>query len=165
MRQEGKTGDPFRWTPLYLYRELRSEAIRLLLPLIDDTDIDTLVACLYLGLRLRFEDNPAQLIVAPQILPGVMPSLSCHYLALMDAVPGGTGYLKTLYQEKDVHGRDGEASWEFSVAPVIPWKPAAANDSRRDLTRKTRTDATAAFEPTICSTVPSVLAANAESYY
>jgi DEAD/DEAH box helicase domain-containing protein len=27
---------------------------------------------------------------------------------LMDAVPGGTGYLKTLYQEKDTLGREGE---------------------------------------------------------
>jgi DEAD/DEAH box helicase domain-containing protein len=26
----------------------------------------------------------------------------------MDAVPGGTGYLKSLYQEKDAHQRDGE---------------------------------------------------------
>jgi DEAD/DEAH box helicase domain-containing protein len=112
LRQEGKTGDPFQWTSLYLYRELRSEAIRLLLPLVDDADIDTLVACLYLGLRLRFEGNPAQLIVAPQILPGVIPSLSCHYLVLMDAVPGGTGYLKTLYQEKDASGRDGEGIME-----------------------------------------------------
>jgi DEAD/DEAH box helicase domain-containing protein len=87
---------------------LRSEAIRLLLPLVDGADIDTLVACLYLGLRLRFEGDPAQLIVAPQVLPGAMPSLSCHYLVLMDAVPGGTGYLKTLYQEKDTLGRAGE---------------------------------------------------------
>jgi DEAD/DEAH box helicase domain-containing protein len=108
LRQEGRTGDPFRWTPLYLFRELRSEAIRLLLPLVDGADIDTLVACLYLGLRLRFEGDPAQLIVAPQVLPGAMPSLSCHYLVLMDAVPGGTGYLKTLYQEKDTLGRAGE---------------------------------------------------------
>jgi DEAD/DEAH box helicase domain-containing protein len=37
-----------------------------------------------------------------------MPSLSCHYLVLMDAVPSGTGYLKTLYQEKDTLGHEGE---------------------------------------------------------
>ena len=59
-RQEGRQGDPFRWTPLYLYRELHSEAIRLLLPMADDADIDTLAAVLYLGLRLRFEgDQPS----------------------------------------------------------------------------------------------------------
>jgi DEAD/DEAH box helicase domain-containing protein len=108
MRQEGKAGDPFRWTPVYLYRELRSEVIRLLLPLLDDDDIETLVACLYLGLRLRFEGDPAHLIVTPQIVPDAASGLQKQYLVLMDAVPGGTGYLKTLYQEKDALGREGE---------------------------------------------------------
>lgn len=108
MRQEGRTGTPFQWEQAYLYRELRSEAVRLLLPLTDDEDIDTLTASLYLGLRLRFEGDPAHLIVAPQILPDASSGLKKHYLVLMDAVPGGTGYLKTLYQEKDVEQREGE---------------------------------------------------------
>ncbi len=108
MRQEGKTGNPFHYLPLYLYRELKSEAIRLLLPLADDEDIHTLVASIYLGLRLRFEGNPAHLIVQPQILPDAGSGLTRHYLVIMDAVPGGTGFLKTLYQEKDEKGRAGE---------------------------------------------------------
>jgi DEAD/DEAH box helicase domain-containing protein len=112
LRQEGRAGDPFRWTSLYLYRELRSEAIRLLLPLVDDADMATLIACLYLGLRLRFEGDPAHLIVAPQILPEAASGLRWHYLVLLDAVPGGTGYLKTLYQAKDGLGREGEGVME-----------------------------------------------------
>lgn len=108
MRQEGQTGNPFHYIPLYLYRELKSEAIRLLLPLADDEDIFTLIACIYLGLRLRFEGNPAHLIVQPQILPDAGSGLAKHYLVIMDAVPGGTGFLKTLYQEKDDKNRDGE---------------------------------------------------------
>ncbi len=108
MKQEGKSGNPFKWEQVYLYRELKSEAIRLLLPLTDDEDIETLVACLYLGLRLRFEGNPAHLIVAPQILPDAATGIEKHYLVLMDAVPGGTGYLKTMYQEKDEQERPGE---------------------------------------------------------
>ncbi|MFH1138027.1 MAG: DEAD/DEAH box helicase [Pseudomonadota bacterium] len=108
MRQEGKTGNPFEWEQVYLYRELRSEAIRLLLPLTDDEDVDTLTACLYLGLRLRFEGNPAYLIISPQIIPDPAANIEKHYLVLMDAVPGGTGYLKTLYQEKDEQGREGQ---------------------------------------------------------
>lgn len=108
MRQEGKTGNPFEYIPLYLYRELRSEAVRLLLPLTDDEDLYTLVACIYLGLRLRFEGNPAHLIVQPQIMPDAGTGLTKHYLVIMDAVPGGTGFLKTLYQEKDGQDREGE---------------------------------------------------------
>ena len=100
-RQEGKSRNRFKWEPLYLYRQLRSEAIRLLLPLVDLEDINTLIACFYLGLRLKFEGNPTHLIIAPQVLPDPGTGLEKHYLILMDAVPGGTGYLKTLFQERE----------------------------------------------------------------
>lgn len=109
LRQQGRSGDPFEWESIYLYRQLRSEAIRLLLPLIDSEDINTLIACFYLGLRLRFEGNPAHLVIAPQVLPDPNTGLEKHYLVVMDAVPGGTGYLKTLFQEKEVaSGLEGE---------------------------------------------------------
>jgi len=108
LKQEGKSGSPFKWESIYLYRQLRSEAIRLLLPLVDDNDLDTLRACIYLGLRLRFEGNPANVMVTPQIMPEPATGMQRYYLVLLDAVPGGTGYLKTLYQEKDDHGRDAE---------------------------------------------------------
>jgi len=109
MQQEGRNGNPFKWENVYLYRQLRSEAIRLLLPLTDTEDINTLIACFYLGLRLRFEGNPAHLIIAPQIIPDAATGLEKHFLVLMDAVPGGTGYLKTLYQAKNSEtGLEGE---------------------------------------------------------
>jgi len=108
LKQQGKTGVPCSWESVYLYRELRSEAIRLLLPLTDDEDLETLRACIYLGLRLRFEGDPAYLLVVPQILPEPSTGIDKHYLVLMDAVPGGTGYLKALYQEQDSRGRPGE---------------------------------------------------------
>jgi DEAD/DEAH box helicase domain-containing protein len=108
LKQEGKSASIPSWEHVYLYRQLKSEAIRLLLPLTDDEDIDTLIACIHLGLRLRFEGNPAHLIVIPQVLPDAVTGLKKHFLVLMDAVPGGTGYLKSLYQEKDGDGREGE---------------------------------------------------------
>jgi DEAD/DEAH box helicase domain-containing protein len=103
-RQQGVHLNPFKWERIFLYRELKSEAIRLLLPIIDDEDIDTLIACIYLGLRLRFEGDPAHLIVLPHILPDKTSGLTKHYLVVMDAVPGGTGFLKTLFQEKNEAG-------------------------------------------------------------
>ena len=109
LQQEGRTGNPFKWENVYLYRQLRSEAIRLLLPLIDTEDVNTLIACFYLGLRLQFEGSPAHLIISPQILPDATTGLDKHFLVLMDAVPGGTGYLKTLYQKKNSEtGLEGE---------------------------------------------------------
>ncbi len=108
LRQEGRTGSPFQYESVYLYRQLRSEAIRVLLPLADSADFETLRACIYLGLRLRFEGNPAHLLVFRQIMSDAASELKKYYLVLMDAVPGGTGYLKALYQEKDKKGREGE---------------------------------------------------------
>ena len=108
LKQEGRRGDPFKWRSIYLYRQLKSECIRLLLPVADDADVDTLTACIHLGLRLRFEGNPAHLIVAPQTMPDASTGMEKYFLMLMDAVPGGTGYLKTLYQEQDEQERDGE---------------------------------------------------------
>ena len=57
-----------------------------------------------------FEGNPAHLIVAPQVMPDPASGMKRYYLVLLDAVPGGTGYLKTLYQDKgqDPRQRDGE---------------------------------------------------------
>ena len=41
-------------------------------------------------------------------MPDPATRMKRYYLVLMDAVPGGTGYLKTLYQQKDEQQRDGE---------------------------------------------------------
>ena len=112
LKQEGKKGDSFTWKSIYLYRSLKSEAIRLLLPLADNEDMNTLAACIHLGLRLRFEGNPAHLIVTPQMMPDRATNMWKYYLMLLDGVPGGTGYLKTLYQEKDDQQREGQGIME-----------------------------------------------------
>jgi len=106
-QQEGRQGGDYNWTALYLYRELESEAIRLLLPIADPADLETLTAAIILGLRLRFEGDPDHLLVLPHAMPDPATRLPRYYLVLMDAVPGGTGYLKTLYQERDDRDREG----------------------------------------------------------
>ena len=107
-KQEGKKGDKYEAESVYLYRQLNSEAIRLLLPVSDENDVDTLTACIHLGLRLRFEGNPAHLIITPQAMPDHGTGMSRFYLVLMDGVPGGTGFLKSLYQQKSDSGLDGQ---------------------------------------------------------
>jgi DEAD/DEAH box helicase domain-containing protein len=110
LKQEGRQGQPFHWETIYLYRELKSEAIRLLLPIVDAADLNTLAACLLFGLRLQFEGDPTHLTVEPQMMPDAATGMNMkqYYLILLDDVPGGTGYLKTLYQQKDAQNRDGE---------------------------------------------------------
>jgi len=113
LQREGKSGTGYQWERVWLYRELRSEAIRLLLPDVETADLDTLEASIYLGMRLRFQGDPAHLLVKPQIIPDHNDGVTRNYLVLMDAVPGGTGFLKALYQQTDNQNRMGEGIVEI----------------------------------------------------
>ena len=108
MQQQGQDGDAYSWQNAWIYRELRSEAVRLLLPDVEEADLDTLEASIYLGMRLRFQGDPAHLLVRAQSVPDYSSGLTRHYLVLMDAVPGGTGFLKALFQETDEQNRAGQ---------------------------------------------------------
>ena len=113
-KREGHTEEAYRWRSMFIYRELRSEAIRLLLPDVEQADIDTLEASIYLGLRLKFQGDPAHLMVKPQIVPDHSEGITRHYLVLLDAVPGGTGFLKALFQD-DSEGTKPQAEGVMKV--------------------------------------------------
>ena len=85
----------------WLYRELRSEAIRIRLPVSDSLDAHeadvattSMIAALTLGLRKYFKGNVQHLRTDVQILPNPQnPEERLRYLVVYDTVPGGTGYL------------------------------------------------------------------------
>lgn len=109
LQSEGRSTSGYRWQRVYLYRELKSEAIRILLPpYLDAADVSTLRACLFLGLRLHFRGFPGHLLIEPQVLPDHRQDVRRQYLVLMDAVPGGTGFLKSLFVPKQEGDRSGE---------------------------------------------------------
>jgi DEAD/DEAH box helicase domain-containing protein len=85
---------------LYLYRELHSEAIRILLPLSEvaysDEKLHSFVAALNLGLRNYFRGNVQHLEVTDMHEPAGSGSGERVYLVIYDRIPGGTGYLKEL---------------------------------------------------------------------
>ena len=107
-KAEGRSINPYKEQSIYLYREIRSEAIRILVPPLTEEEIQTLRASLLLGLRLRFEGDPSHLSIFPQQLPDGENNLMRDYLVILDRVPGGTGYLKALFQESDQTDRTGE---------------------------------------------------------
>ena len=107
-QRQGHTNSAYNPEKIYVYRELKSEAIRLLLPDVDGADIATLRACLFLGLRLHFKGDPGHLLIEPQVLPDHKRGIRRNYLVLMDAVPGGTGFLKSLFEPKDQQELPGE---------------------------------------------------------
>ena len=86
------------WANTFLYRQVQSEAIRILLPvsILDvETRLATFKACLELGLRRKFKGNPGHLIIREQEDPGHGGDAAPrNFLVLYDSVPGGTGYLK-----------------------------------------------------------------------
>lgn len=83
----------------FLYRELTSEALRLLVPSVggsQNDELDSFIAALQLGLEAHFKGNIDHLGSCTEIRPLPESSFSRVYLVVYDKVPGGTGYLKEL---------------------------------------------------------------------
>ena len=89
---------------LYLYRELQTEALRILLPAttLDPTNVrvESFAAAFMLGLKEYF-GNVDNLRVSVSEVPVPESTYRKQYLILYDSVPGGTGYLKQLLQNEN----------------------------------------------------------------
>lgn len=93
--------------PVMLYRELQSEAIRVLLPVSDyeaDVRVASIKSALMLGFIKKFGGKPIHLEIAQQIAiePGE-EKMAKRYLVIFDAVPGGTGFLKELWTKESFY--------------------------------------------------------------
>jgi DEAD/DEAH box helicase domain-containing protein len=99
-----KTGNQERTGSVFLYRQVQSEAIRILLP-VSEVDLEnrraSFKAALQLGFRLHFEGDPGHLIVrsSREPIPGGYGTR--QYLIVFDGVPGGTGYLSELWHSEN----------------------------------------------------------------
>ena len=105
---------------LYLYREFRSEAVQMVLPVLDtpgsDRRTSSFVAALELGLRRHFSGRIDHLRATTRRSPrragaaggpaaGTAPNdgtgAAYRYLLVYDTVPSGTGYLKELMTQPE----------------------------------------------------------------
>ena len=104
-RQPELDGPEEYFESLYLYRELQSEAIRILLPLSEvaysDEKLHSFVAALNLGLRAYFQGSVQHLEVTDMREPGSSSSGERIFLVVYDKIPGGTGFLKELMRSPD----------------------------------------------------------------
>jgi DEAD/DEAH box helicase domain-containing protein len=89
---------------LFLYREFTTEILRLLIPAttMDASTVRTesFVAAFMLGMKGYF-GNVDHLRATVSEVPVSDADYRKQYLVIYDSVPGGTGYLKQLMQEKD----------------------------------------------------------------
>lgn len=84
---------------IYLYRQFKSEAIRLLLPVSQFEDpqlLQSLKAALLLGFRKKFLGHPDHLRITLANEPRAGELR--RFLVVYDTVPGGTGYLADLWK-------------------------------------------------------------------
>lgn len=89
---------------LFLYREFNTEVLRLLIPAttMDSSAVklESFVAAFMLGMKEYF-GNVDHLRATVSEVPVPDADYRKQYLVIYDSVPGGTGYLKQLMQEKD----------------------------------------------------------------
>lgn len=104
-KPELETSEDF-FESLYLYRELTSEGIRILLPLSEvaysDTKLYSFTAALNLGLKKHFQGDVQHLEVTEMRDPPMQGSGERVYLVLYDRIPGGSGYLKDLMRDPQI---------------------------------------------------------------
>ena len=84
------------WKPLNIFHELRTEVVRMLLPISTfevDERLSSFKAALMLGLRLDFGGDPDNLDVELADFPNPGGQGRRRFLVLHDRVPGGTGYI------------------------------------------------------------------------
>ena len=90
---------------LFLYREVDSEALRILLPETSfagtPEKVESFKAAFELGLEEYFDGSVSHLQTAIQDSPGDQEIARRRFLLVYDSVPGGTGYLADLLQEKE----------------------------------------------------------------
>ena len=88
---------------LYLYREFKSEAVRMLIPPPSSMDVErhlsSFIAALELGLRKQFAGAVDHLRVMTCKFPAADSGADLTFLMLYDTVPGGTGYLKQMMND------------------------------------------------------------------
>lgn len=145
--RQRRTPRPEDWATVALIHELRTQAVRLLVPPIvvaDPTLLTSFRAALLLGLREVLGGDPDHLdvVAAPDPVPG---SSQRWVMVLHDLVPGGTGYLGRFADPDRVRelleaalsvlvacpcADEGVAACHRCLLPHVP--PPSAAEARRE---------------------------------
>lgn len=89
---------------IYLYRSFYTEALKILLPIQDfrtEEKIALFKAGLYLGLKNYYQGRPDHVRIQDYIEYNKVKGRKERYLIMYEIIPGGTGYLSSLF-DKDI---------------------------------------------------------------
>lgn len=97
---------------IFMYREMRSEAIRIRIPVNDALDAvgaergtQSLIAAIKVGLKNYFRGDVFHLQVSVQTERSASGTGTDRYIVIYDTVPGGSGYLKDLGRKDENTGK------------------------------------------------------------
>ena len=99
---KGKADDIFE--EVYLFRELKTEALKILLPVQDienEAQLNMFKAGLELGLKKYYKGNPQHLDIVNYSEFNKQNNKFDRYLVILDKIPGGTGYLEKLFNPSE----------------------------------------------------------------
>ncbi|MDY4629104.1 MAG: DEAD/DEAH box helicase [Prevotella sp.] len=97
-----KDGNVFE--TLYLYRQMQTEAIKILLPIqIMDAKsaVEMFKAGIELGMKAYYKSSPEHIRIDSYTEMNLATMKKDHYLVMYDTIPGGTGYLSKLYSTEE----------------------------------------------------------------
>ena len=99
--EPGKT-DVFE--EIYFFREMQTEILKIVLPIQEfnsETDIRMFQAGLELGLKKYFKGNPGHIKIQSYKEFNQLTDKFDRFLLLFDTIPGGTGYLEQIFDNKE----------------------------------------------------------------
>ncbi len=99
---EDKNNEVFE--PLYLYRHMQTEAIKILLPIqIMDAKatVEMFKAGLERGMKVYYHSSPDHIRMDAYTEKNQATGQKDYYLVMYDTIPGGTGYLAKLYDTEE----------------------------------------------------------------
>jgi len=98
---QGKSDEVFE--EVYLYREMQTEALKILLPVQEfdsENTISMFKAGLEKGLRHYYNGNPQHLEIRDYAEYNHATKKTDRFLMMFDTIPGGTGYLEKLFEKE-----------------------------------------------------------------
>jgi DEAD/DEAH box helicase domain-containing protein len=98
---ESKSDDVFE--EIYLFRQLKTEAIKVLLP-VQEFDSESTIAMfksgIELGLKRYYKGNPQHIEIKDYKEYNKQTLRTDRFIVLFDVIPGGTGYLSKLFDKE-----------------------------------------------------------------